>query len=129
MASDAAPLDHGSARRIGFGFIGGFSAIFIALGASASFIGQLLTDYQGPIRKIGAALMILFGLHLAGLVRLGWLMAEKRVHLHRRPVGFLGSWVIGATFAAGWTPCVGPILGTLLLYAATADTMGLEKTR
>ncbi|MDF0642459.1 MAG: cytochrome c biogenesis protein CcdA [Nitrospira sp.] len=123
----SAPLERRIRRRTILGnalcFIGGFSAIFIAFGASASFLGQLLADYQALIRKIGAVIMILFGLQVTGLVRLGFLMVEKRVHLRRPPVGFLGSWLIGATFAAGWTPCVGPILGTLLLYAATADTL------
>jgi len=121
------PLERRQQRRTIVGnslsFISGFSAVFIAFGASASFIGQLLTDYQELIRKIGALFMMLFGLYLTGVMRLTFLMTEKRIRLRQRPVGYLGSLVIGATFAAGWTPCVGPILGTLLLYAATAETL------
>lgn len=104
-------------------FIAGFSSIFIAFGASASFIGQLLTDYQTVIRKVGAVLIVSFGLYLIGLLRLKFLMAERRIHLNARPAGYIGSFLVGATFAAGWTPCVGPVLGTMLLYAGTADTL------
>lgn len=104
-------------------FIAGFALVFIAFGASASAVGRLLTDHQDLIRKVGAGVMILFGLHLMGIFTLSFLMAEKRVHLRTRPAGYLGSIVIGATFAAGWTPCVGPVLGTMLLYASTTDTL------
>lgn len=104
-------------------FIAGFSIVFIAFGASASAVGRLLTDYQDFIRKVGAGTMVLFGLHLMGLVTLSWFMMEKRVHLRSRPVGYLGSMVIGATFAAGWTPCVGPLLGSMLLFASMSDTL------
>lgn len=104
-------------------FIAGFSIVFIAFGASASAVGRLLTDYQDVIRKVGAGTMVLFGLHLMGLVTLSWFMMEKRVHLRSRPAGYLGSMVIGATFAAGWTPCVGPVLGSMLLFASTSDTL------
>ena len=104
-------------------FIAGFSVVFIAFGASASLIGQVLTDYQSLIRKIGSVLIILFGLYLLGIVKLPFLMAEKRIHLRSRPAGYVGSFLIGAAFAAGWTPCVGPVLGTMLLYASTTDTL------
>jgi cytochrome c-type biogenesis protein len=104
-------------------FILGFSAVFIAFGASASVLGQVLLDHQDAIRKAGAILMIIFGLHVSGMVKLTWLMTEKRMHLAARPGGPMASFLIGGTFAAGWTPCVGPILGTMLLYAATTDTL------
>jgi cytochrome c-type biogenesis protein len=104
-------------------FILGFSAVFIAFGASASVLGQVLLDHQDPIRKAGAILMIIFGLHVSGMVKLTWLMTERRMHLTARPAGPMASLLIGGTFAAGWTPCVGPILGTMLLYAATTDTL------
>ena len=65
----------------------------------------------------------MFGLYLMGLVKLRFLMAEKRIHLRSRPAGYAGSLLIGATFAAGWTPCVGPVLGTMLLYAGTTETL------
>jgi len=104
-------------------FIGGFSAVFIAFGASASLAGQLLLTYQDFIRKLGGVLIIVFGLYVMGLLKLKFLMADKRVHFTSRPAGYVGSFLIGVAFAAGWTPCVGPILGTILLYASTTDSM------
>ena len=104
-------------------FVAGFSTVFIGFGASASAIGEWLYAYQDVIRKTGAALIVVFGLWLTGLIKLPTLMVEKRVHLLRRPAGYVGSFVIGATFAAGWTPCVGPVLGTMLLYAAASETL------
>ena len=104
-------------------FIAGFSLVFIAFGASASLIGQLLTDHQHLIRKVGGILIVLFGLYLLGILKLKFLMSEKRIHFRSRPAGYVGSLLIGATFAAGWTPCVGPVLGTMLLYASTTDTL------
>lgn len=104
-------------------FIAGFSAVFIAFGASASLAGQLLLTYQDFIRKLGGVLIVVFGLYVMGLLKLKFLMAEKRVHFTRRPAGYIGSFLVGVAFAAGWTPCVGPILGTILLYASTTDSM------
>lgn len=100
-------------------FIAGFSMVFIILGASTSLIGQLLYDYQDYLRIGGGILVILFGLFVAGFLKLDFLMKEKKIHLHGRPMGYIGSFLIGMTFAAGWTPCVGPILGSILLYAST----------
>lgn len=106
-----------------FLFIAGFSFVFIAFGASASLVGQLLTDYQHFIRKVGAILIVLFGLYLLGILKLKFLMSEKRMSFQSRPAGYVGSLLIGATFAAGWTPCVGPMLGTMLMYAGTTDRL------
>jgi len=104
-------------------FIIGFSLVFIAFGASASLVGRMLTDYQQLIRQVGGVFVILFGLYLMGILKLRFLMSEKRIHLRSRPAGYAGSLLIGATFAAGWTPCVGPVLGTMLMYASTTDTL------
>ena len=104
-------------------FITGFSLVFIAFGASASLIGQFLTDHQQLIRKSGGVFIILFGLYVMGILNLGFLMTERRIHLRSRPAGYAGSLLIGATFAAGWTPCVGPVLGAILLYASTTETL------
>jgi cytochrome c-type biogenesis protein len=104
-------------------FILGFSAVFIAFGASASVLGQVLLDHQDALRKAGAILMIILGLHVSGMVKLTWLMTERRLRLTALSAGPMASFFIGGTFAAGWTPCVGPILGTMLLYAATTDTL------
>jgi cytochrome c-type biogenesis protein len=104
-------------------FIAGFSSVFIAFGASASLVGQLLITYQDYIRKIGGLLIIVFGLYLLGVLKWGFLTSEKRLHFRNRPAGYLGSFLIGVAFAAGWTPCVGPVLGTILLYASTTDSL------
>jgi cytochrome c-type biogenesis protein len=105
-------------------FIAGFSTIFIAFGASASLIGQVLYEYQDIIRKVGGILIIIFGLYLLGILKINIFMTERRlVHFESRPVGYLGSFLIGTAFAAGWTPCVGPVLGTILAYASTTESM------
>jgi len=104
-------------------FIAGFSTVFIAFGASASLIGQLLITYQDYVRKLGGVLIVIFGLYLLGALKLGFLSTEKRLHFQNRPAGYLGSFLIGIAFAAGWTPCVGPVLGTILLYASTTESM------
>ncbi len=105
-------------------FIAGFSTVFIAFGASASLIGQVLYEYQDIIRKVGGILAIIFGLYLLGILKLNFFMTERRlVHFESRPVGYLGSFLIGTAFAAGWTPCVGPVLGTILAYASTTESM------
>ncbi len=105
-------------------FVAGFSSVFIAFGASATLVGQLLYQYQDIIRKVGGVLIILFGLYLLGLFKSQFLMREHRLlHFESRPVGYIGSFLIGTAFAAGWTPCVGPVLGAILAYASTTDSM------
>jgi cytochrome c-type biogenesis protein len=104
-------------------FILGFSIVFILLGASATFLGGFLQQYQGLIAKIGGALIILFGLHISGLLKIKFLQKEKRMHLRDKPLGYFGSALIGLTFAAGWTPCIGPILGTILVFAGTTANL------
>jgi cytochrome c-type biogenesis protein len=103
-------------------FIGGFSVVFIAFGLSASLLGQWLFNYQEYFRKIGGGLIILFGLYVLGVFNFGFLSRETGLHFQNRPVGYLGSFLIGVTFAVGWTPCVGPILTSILLYAGTTET-------
>lgn len=104
-------------------FIGGFSSVFIAFGASASLLGQILITYQDHIRRIGGLMIIVFGLYLLGILNLNFLKMEHRFQFRNRPAGYLGSFLIGVAFAAGWTPCVGPVLGSILLYASTTDSM------
>ena len=104
-------------------FIAGFTAVFVSFGASASFIGQALMTYQDHIRRIGGILIIVFGLYLLGVLNISFLKMEHRFQFRSRPVGYVGSFLIGVAFAAGWTPCVGPVLGTILLYASTTDSM------
>jgi cytochrome c-type biogenesis protein len=104
-------------------FVAGFSTIFILLGASASFLGQFLRVYEVWIARIGGVIIILLGLHLAGVFRLTPLMREKRIHLNDKPAGYLGTLGVGMAFGAGWTPCIGPILGAILTYGMTQETM------
>lgn len=105
-------------------FITGFSVIFISFGASATALGHLLFDYQLVIRKAGGLLVILFGLHIAGWLSLPFLMREKHLDLKSHPGSYLGAFLVGVTFAAGWIPCVGPILGSILVMASTSQTAG-----
>ena len=104
-------------------FIGGFSLIFILFGASATFIGEIFLAYQGIIQKIGGILIVLFGLYIMGIIKLNFLSSEKKFHIENKPAGFIGSFLVGMAFAAGWTPCVGPILGSILLYASTTGSV------
>ncbi|MCG3204687.1 MAG: Protein DipZ [Elusimicrobia bacterium] len=100
-------------------FIGGFSLVFVALGATATAVGSALNQYQNIIRIVGGILVVILGIHFTGLINIKFLQIEKRVHLQSRPVGYLGAVLIGMAFAAGWTPCIGPILGSILMVAAT----------
>lgn len=104
-------------------FVTGFSIIFMLLGASASFLGQFFRAYEVWIARAGGVLIILLGLHLMGAFRIGALMREKRVHLADKPAGKIGTLAVGAAFGAGWTPCIGPVLGGILTLAGTSETV------
>jgi cytochrome c-type biogenesis protein len=105
-------------------FILGFSLVFIALGAGATLVGQVLFQQQRLIQKIGGVFIILMGLYVGGWLRIPFLMREWRVELKDRPAGYLGALMVGITFAAGWTPCIGPILGSILTLASVSQTAG-----
>jgi cytochrome c-type biogenesis protein len=104
-------------------FVVGFSSIFIMLGASASFLGQFFRAYEVWITRIGGVVIVLLGMHLAGLFRMTPLLREKRLHLNDKPAGYLGTLGVGVAFGAGWTPCIGPALGAILTYGMAQDTM------
>jgi cytochrome c-type biogenesis protein len=109
-------------------FIIGFSVVFVLLGAIA---GIASSKFQSHLReglewveKIGGLLIFLFGVHMTGLFHFGVLLGEKRVQLHEKPSGYFGTFVVGLAFAAGWTPCIGPILASILMIAATSGHIG-----
>ena len=109
-------------------FILGFSLVFVALGAIAGIASSKFQIHlrEGLIwvERIGGLLIILFGIHMTGLFHFGILLGEKRVHLQRKPSGFIGTFIVGVAFAAGWTPCIGPILASILMVAASTGEVG-----
>jgi cytochrome c-type biogenesis protein len=104
-------------------FIAGFTTVFVSLGASFSAAGQFLFDYRDWIRIAGGALIVVFGLYIAGVLRIGVFARTKQLQIRSKPAGFLGSYAVGLTFAIGWTPCVGPILGSILTLASNDKTV------
>lgn len=104
-------------------FVLGFSLVFIAMGASSSVLGGLVVDNLRWLSMVAGLVIVVLGAHYLHLFRIGFLDVERRVHLAAKPAGLLGSFVIGLAFAFGWTPCVGPILATILMFAAGGKTM------
>lgn len=104
-------------------FVLGFSTVFVALGATASAVGQLLRDHIGLLAQISGLIIILMGLHFTGLLKLGLLYRQARYEHEVRPAGFLGAYVIGLAFAFGWTPCIGPVLAAILALAAGTESV------
>jgi cytochrome c-type biogenesis protein len=102
-------------------FICGFTLVFVLLGASATYIGSFLHEHAALIRKVGGVLLVLLGIHVTGIVPLKFLLGEKRVSIKHKPAGYIGSFLVGIAFAAGWTPCIGPILAGILAVAATEE--------
>jgi cytochrome c-type biogenesis protein len=105
-------------------FIAGFSVVFIALGAAATKIGQITKNYRGILSIVAGAVIILFGLHLTGLLQIKALYADKRIHSSGDGKSIAGAFAIGFAFAFGWTPCIGPILSAILALAAAQGTVG-----
>ncbi len=106
-------------------FLVGFSLIFIALGFTSSFAGQIFSEYNDLIRQLGAIFIVFFGLVIIGFYQPKWMMADKRFEFKNRPGGYFGSVLIGTAFAAGWTPCTGPILGAVFALASTNPSSGM----
>lgn len=120
-----AEVERERARRIILSavvFVAGFSTVFVALGATASFIGQTIAQYFGVLSVIAGVIIIIMGLHFLGLFRIGFLYREARVDVRNKPAGFVGAYVMGLAFAFGWTPCVGPVLAAILFIAGAEDT-------
>jgi cytochrome c-type biogenesis protein len=109
-------------------FIAGFTAVFVSLGVSVSAAGQFLLDYRDWIRIAGGVLIIVFGLYIMGILRVGVFGRSAQFQIQRKPAGLIGSFAVGLTFAIGWTPCVGPILGSILTLASSDRTVGQGTT-
>ncbi|MDQ8163731.1 MAG: cytochrome c biogenesis protein CcdA [Gemmatimonadota bacterium] len=101
-------------------FVTGFTLVFLALGATATVLGRLLHQQRDLVGRVGGVLVILLGLYLMGVFSLGALSRERRIHIANKPLGYLGTVLVGMAFAAGWTPCIGPILGGVLTYTASS---------
>jgi cytochrome c-type biogenesis protein len=119
MTVEEAQARRGTAVLHGLWFVAGFTLVFVLLGAAASAVGNLLRDYQHWLGRAGGVLLILFGLYLLGVLQPKFLIRERRINLAHKPLGYFGSGVVGFTFGAAWTPCIGPILGGILTLAAT----------
>jgi cytochrome c-type biogenesis protein len=123
---DMRKADAGARRRLIVAtlfFILGFSLVFMAMGASASAIGALLQAHFRIVQKVAGAVIVIFGLHLLGVFRIGWLDRDTRVQTSRKPATPLGALVVGTAFAFGWTPCIGPILGGILTIAGSKSSV------
>ena len=120
-------MDPAMTRRVfvsALAFVIGFSTVFIIMGASASALNRLILEHIDIIGKIAGAVIVLFGLHYMGLLKIPLLYREARINTVERPTSIIGAYVIGLAFAFGWTPCVGPILATILTVAASRDQLG-----
>ena len=105
-------------------FVLGFSIVFIALGSTATFFGQLLKNYLGVIGRLGGIILIIFGLHYVGLFKIPFLNMEKRLHMPQSlKTGYFWSFIFGVIFSFGWVPCVGMILSAILLLASKMETL------
>jgi cytochrome c-type biogenesis protein len=104
-------------------FVLGFSVLFVGLGASATVLGGVLRRSLPLLQQVGGVVIVLFGLYMLGVLRIPLLLRERRVHLASKPAGRVGSVVAGVAFGAGWTPCIGPVLASILLYAGLEGTV------
>ena len=105
-------------------FVAGFSLVFVGLGASATALGRLLAGRMLLLRKLAGLVLVVFGLHTAGILRIGWLDYERRLTVRTHGAGHLQALLLGMAFALGWTPCIGPILGGILAMATTQESVG-----
>jgi cytochrome c-type biogenesis protein len=104
-------------------FVMGFSVVFVALGASATLLGQALIRYIGVLTRVAGIIIVILGLHLAGIMRIPWLEYQKKINVGKISPGVAGAFLVGFAFAFGWTPCIGPILGGILTLAAAEKTV------
>lgn len=116
-----------SRRRVlvaSLAFVLGFATVFVALGATASAVSRTLVEHMDVLAKIAGSLIVVLGLHYADLIRIPFLQRDARLDVPDQPAGLVGAYVMGLAFAFGWTPCVGPVLATILMVAGTGDSVG-----
>lgn len=101
-------------------FVLGFTLVFLALGATATTLGRMLGYNREWVGRIGGVIVIVLGLYLLGVFNIGMFQRERRLHIATKPLGYLGTVFVGMAFAAGWTPCIGPILGAVLTFTASS---------
>jgi cytochrome c-type biogenesis protein len=101
----------------GLAFVLGLSTIFVAMGAAATSLGQMIAQYKQTLAMVGGGIILVFGLHYMGLFKIAFLNFEKRFHPDQKPAGLIGAYILGLAFGFGWTPCVGPVLSTILMIA------------
>jgi cytochrome c-type biogenesis protein len=124
--TDEDGIDNATARRIFFAalaFVLGFSTVFISLGATATAVSGVLARNSILLGQIAGVVIVIFGLHFMGAFRISFLNFEKRFNIQSKPAGIVGSYILGLAFAFGWTPCVGPILASVLMVAASGDSV------
>ena len=123
LAGDVTAGARGRVLLHSVAFIAGFTVVFVSLGASFSAAGQFFIDYRDWIRIAGGVLIVIFGLYIAGILNVGVFGRTQQMQIRSKPAGLLGSFAVGLTFAVGWTPCVGPILGSILTLASNDRTV------
>jgi len=119
-------IDAATQKRVFYSaiaFVLGFSTVFISLGATATAISAMIAQNSLLLGQIAGTIIVIFGLHYMGVFRIGFLNFEKHFHLENKPAGLIGSYILGLAFAFGWTPCVGPILASVLMVAASGDSV------
>lgn len=128
MSLDELSEDHSGVRKkvifSTLAYVSGFSLVFIMMGAVTSTFGQVAAKYFTHIRIAGGIIIIILGLHLTGIVRISMLEFEKRYHFRDKPLHILGTFVVGMAFGAGWSPCIGPMLGSILAIALQEGAVG-----
>lgn len=123
LTENGQDANRGRVMGAAFSFVIGFSLVFVALGASASALGGLVAEHLTWLSVVAGLLIVLLGIHMSGLFRFSFLNYEKRMHVNHAPAGPVGAFVVGLAFAFGWTPCVGPVLASILMMAAGRDSL------
>ncbi len=123
LSQQGATVQRQKAIFAALAFVAGFSTVFVALGASASVIGQALRSHLPLLAQIAGVFIIIMGLNFLGVFKLGFLQREARYHADAKPAGLLGAYAVGLAFAFGWTPCIGPVLAAILSIAASEQNV------